>query len=70
MAKLTPGQRAESMRRWHASRTPEERRAVGFKGYMTRQKNRGLTGRLVASSWDLDDEVDVPSELPHKRDIE
>jgi hypothetical protein len=69
MAKLTPEQRAENMRRWHASRTPEEKRQLieparranaaftyeerhvaAVKGYLTRQKNRGIKprGRLTA----------------------
>jgi len=66
MAKLTPEQQQrqmESLRRWHASRTEEEKRITAIKGRLTRQKNRGIKppGRLAASSWPLDDEVDDAS---------
>ena len=66
MAKFTPEQRqriGESVRAARAKRTPEERHAAGVKGYLTRQKNRGIKppGRLAASRWSLDDEVDDAS---------
>lgn len=61
MAKLTPEQQQRQMegfRRWHVSRTEEEKRITAIKGRMTRQKNSGYTppGRLTARSWEYGDD--------------
>jgi hypothetical protein len=64
MAKPTYEQRQrqmEGLRRWHASRSEEERRITAIKGRLTRQKNSGYTppGRLTARSWEYGDDEDI-----------
>lgn len=66
MAKLTHEQQQRHMaglRRWHATRSEAEKKITAIKGRLTRQKNSGIKppGRLAASSWPLDDEVDDAS---------
>jgi hypothetical protein len=48
----------EGLRRWHASRSEEEKRITAIKGRLTRQKNGGYTppGRLTARSWEYGDD--------------
>lgn len=69
MSKITPEQRQrqrEGLRRWQASRTPEEKEATRLKSrpayvkkqQMWRQRGNMLPGRLAASRWGLDDELD------------
>lgn len=62
---LTPEQRQrqrEGLRRWQAARTPEEKEATRLnyvkKLQTWRQRGNLLPGRLTASRWSLDDEVD------------
>lgn len=46
MPKLTPEQQQrqmEGLRRWHASRSEEEKRITAIRGRLTRQKNSGYT---------------------------
>lgn len=62
--KLTPEQKArhrEGLRRYHASRTPEERKAAMVKASLVKRKKRNipLPGRLTGTMWRVEDDDEL-----------